>query len=85
MPAGFRRLFALGLLYIAARYVISTFETTTSSFSKIVTNTYEYLFSPRVQYKHKQNHVEHWHVYRVNRDCPRVHMLVTHCPVAEPT
>ena len=51
------------------------FETTTSTFSKIVTDTYFYhVYNVNTS----RNTCKHYHVYRVNRGYPRGHISVTH-------
>ena len=58
-------------------------ETTASSFRK---NSYEYLVSPRVQYKHKQNHVETLSRDPCKQRLSRCSLLSGQkCPLAEPT
>ena len=64
------------LEYDLTLYTVNAeFETTLPSFSKIVTNTcFHHMYTidtSRTTWKHS-------HMYRVNRCCPRRHMLFTH-------
>ena len=55
--------------------VNTEFETTTSMFSKIVTDTYFYHVC---NVNTSRNTCKHYHVYRVNRGYPRGHISVTY-------
>ena len=80
MPALFIRLVAVGLLYIAVRHVftphdqlLSTLETTTSSFGIIVINIcFPHVYSINTD----RTTLKHTHVNHVNRGCPRGHMVI---------
>ena len=54
--------------------VNTEFETTTSRFTKIVTNT---CFHHVYNINTSRTTWKHCHVYSINRGCPRGHMLVT--------